>query len=931
MHFNIDTVIFIGFLVINLIFGLFSSRGIKNIKEYAVGNRNFSTATIAATIIATWIGSGFFYSAVSETYKEGLWHLIARFGDVLTLLIVGYIIAPRIGEFLGKISVAEIMGDLYGKKIKFITAIASILLSVGYVAVQIKVLIELFYHFFGVSSLYAALLATTVITVYSTMGGIKAITFTDVIQFLTFGVFVPVFAIFVWNLFDNPSGTIITTTKNNPLFSIDTVFNFYDPKLYSFFILFLYYTIPGLDPATVQRILMAKNVTQVRKSFSLAAFFCFIIGGTACLIGITILAHNPNLNPDTLVTYVIDNYSYTGLKGLTLIGIMAMIMSSADSYINSAAVIFAHDLIKPSKNTLNLSRIFSMFVGISATILALSTSSLYDLLLLAGNFYTPVITMPFLLAIFGFRSTPRVALISIVAGISTVIIWRVFIQSITGVDSIIPGTIVNLVTMLLMHYLLNESGGWVKTKSDDDLKEIRSRRNQRVKIIKCFFINLPSKIIKFNLISYSKLNTPKTDVVYVYAIFSAISATIITLSIDRTIYYQYFHLINILLGTVLFIVTSFICQKLWPSDFREKYLGVIWLISIFIVSSFISSFLVLISNFTHISLVVLILNLTMIGILLRWQPTLIIITLGLILSFGLYEQYIGTMHVSTELDDLKLKMIYILFMISSILIAFFKPKQQYQELTEESNLFLSSKVDDQKKELIQLHELKNEFLKNLEHEAHTPITGITSMGQVLWENYDKLDENQRRQATKEIAKSSERLTSLVDNLIDLSKLENLKYELNQTTVNLTSLVYKRLEICQKLYIKEENKEDLSFDLEIEDKLIISCDEYYITRTIDNIIINAIQYCPQGKITIILHKNQQAEVEFNITDEGIGIPKDELFDVFGAFVISSKTKTPAGGRGIGLALCKKVIELHNGKIWVEQNSSKGVTFRFTLPT
>ena len=70
---------------------------------------------------------------------------------------------------------------------------------------------------------------------------------------------------------------------------------------------------------------MAKNVTQVRKSFSLAAFFCFIIGGTACLIGITILAHNPNLNPDTLVTYVIDNYSYTGLKGLTLIGIMAMI------------------------------------------------------------------------------------------------------------------------------------------------------------------------------------------------------------------------------------------------------------------------------------------------------------------------------------------------------------------------------------------------------------------------------------------------------------------------------------------------------------------------------------------------------------------------------------------------------------------------------
>ena len=928
MKFDLDTIVIIGFLIVNLIFGLFSSRGIKNIKEYAIGSRNFSTATIAATIIATWIGGGFFYSAISETYKEGLWHLIARFGDVLTLLIVGYIIAPRIGEFLGKISVAEIMGELYGKKIKFITAIASILLSVGYVAVQIKALIELFYHFFGVSSIYATLLAATVITVYSTMGGIKAITFTDVIQFLTFGVFVPVFAIFVWNLFDNPSGTVIATTKSNPLFSIDTVFNFYDLKFYSFFILFLYYTIPGLDPATVQRILMAKNVIQVRKSFSLAAFFCFIIGGTACLIGITILAHNPNLNPDTLVTYVIDNYSYTGLKGLILIGIMAMIMSSADSYINSAAVIFAHDLIKPSENTLNLSRIFSMFVGISATILALSTSSLYDLLLLAGNFYTPVITMPLLLAIFGFRSTSRVALIAIVAGISSVVIWRVFLQSITGVDSIIPGTIVNLVTMLLTHYLLNEPGGWVKTKSDDDLKEIRSRRKQRIKIIKYFFINLPLKIIKFNLIAYSKLNTPKTDMVYVYAIFSAISATIITLSIDRTIYYQYFHLINILLGTVLFIVTSFICQKLWPSDFKEKYLGVIWLISIFIVSSFISSFLVLISNFTHISLVVLILNLTMIGILLKWQPTLIIITLGLILSFSLYEQYIGNIHLSAELDDLKLKMIYILFMISSILIAFLKPKQQYQELTEDNNLFLSSKVGDLKKELTRLYEIKNELLRNLEHETRTPITGITSLGQVLWANYDKFNEEQRRNATKNIADSSERLTSLVNNLIDLSKLNKLNYQLNKSQVNLTDLVYERLELCKKLYIQE--KDDLWFNLQIEDELTALCDQYYISRTIDNIIVNAIQYCKQGTITIELKLEQSNTILFSVKDEGIGIPKDELFEVFDPFTVSSKTKTPAGGRGIGLALSKKVIEAHNGQIWAKPNQDKGVTVAFSLP-
>lgn len=64
--------------------------------------------------------------------------------------------------------------------------------------------------------------------------------------------------------------------------------------------------------------------------------------------------------------------------------------------------------------------------------------------------------------------------------------------------------------------------------------------------------------------------------------------------------------------------------------------------------------------------------------------------------------------------------------------------------------------------------------------------------------------------------------------------------------------------------------------------------------------------------------------------GSELPKEELSDVFGAFVVSSKTKTPAGGRGIGLALCKKVIKAHNGQIWAKQNPDKGTTFAFTLP-
>jgi signal transduction histidine kinase len=323
-------------------------------------------------------------------------------------------------------------------------------------------------------------------------------------------------------------------------------------------------------------------------------------------------------------------------------------------------------------------------------------------------------------------------------------------------------------------------------------------------------------------------------------------------------------------------------------------------------------------------------NIVIIVSLIRWKWALFNIALGVGLTAILYNHYYVNLDLlGNNALTSQFKIVYLMLLTASSLVLFLKPKQQYQELTEDNNLFLSSKVEDQKHELSRLHELKNEFLRNLEHEAHTPITGITSMGQVLWENYDKFSEKQRRQATQEIAKSSERLNSLVNNLIDLSKLENLNYKLNKTKVNLTDLVYERVEICQKLYIEEKDKENLNFDLKIEDKLTALCDEYYTARTIDNIVINAIQYCKKGTIAITLKSAKNHTVEFSVGDEGIGIPKEELLDIFDPFTVSSKTKTPAGGRGIGLTLCKKVITAHGGTI-TASNKNKGSLFRVILP-
>ena len=165
MKFDIDSGIFIGFLLATIILGLASSRGIRNIKEYAVGNRNFSTATIAATLVATWIGGEDFFSHLAESYNNGLYFIWAgAIGYLVSFLLVGYLFAPRMGEFLGKLSIAEAMDSLYGKHVRIVTAIAGFIGTSGIIAVQLNVAGLLFEYSLGLDKVYGIIIAGIICT-----------------------------------------------------------------------------------------------------------------------------------------------------------------------------------------------------------------------------------------------------------------------------------------------------------------------------------------------------------------------------------------------------------------------------------------------------------------------------------------------------------------------------------------------------------------------------------------------------------------------------------------------------------------------------------------------------------------------------------------------------------------------------------------------
>jgi PAS domain S-box-containing protein len=245
-----------------------------------------------------------------------------------------------------------------------------------------------------------------------------------------------------------------------------------------------------------------------------------------------------------------------------------------------------------------------------------------------------------------------------------------------------------------------------------------------------------------------------------------------------------------------------------------------------------------------------------------------------------------------------------------------------------------------KEEAEHANKLKSEFLANMSHELRTPMHGILSFSRFGIDKIDTASKGKNLNYFKKIKTAGDRLMSLLDNLLDLSKLDAGKEVYKMEDVNSWQVAKDAVFEIETIW-KEKN-----LIVKVEDPLIptkIICDKDKIDQVIRNLLSNAIKFTPVDKhITFSFSScelpNRQISAEkevvsaltISVKDEGIGIPEDELDSIFDKFIQSSKTKTGAGGTGLGLAICKEIIQAHNGKIWAENNPEGGATFSFMLP-
>lgn len=221
-----------------------------------------------------------------------------------------------------------------------------------------------------------------------------------------------------------------------------------------------------------------------------------------------------------------------------------------------------------------------------------------------------------------------------------------------------------------------------------------------------------------------------------------------------------------------------------------------------------------------------------------------------------------------------------------------------------------------------------EFLNDLSHEIRTPIQAINSISNGLVSNWEEFDEETNFQLAKKISSNSQRLFSLIDNVLEIPYLKEGKVNLKYSRILIEDLIEDLVWDFKKFYL-DNNDIDIQIVSKINQDTILLGDRERIIQIVRNLLTNALKICSIGKIIIQLnYKNDY--VEISVIDEGIGIPEEEINNLFNQEGKTSNTKDHTTGIGVGLLVCKCLIEAHKGRIWAQNNSGPGARISFTLP-
>ena len=728
-----DLIIVLGYFLLTLAVGIWYSRGVISMRDFSIGDYKFGNSAILASLIASLVGAQEVIGIAERTFDVGLIFVLVWMGNSVSGCIVAKYVAPRMEAFKGMISVGDIMHSFYGKPGRVITGCASVLLSVGYIGAQVASIGYLCDHFLNISYLYGIILGASTMVVYASLGGIRAVTATDIIQFLVLIIAIPIVCNLglcevggFWGLAEAVPSTHFTLPS--------------DPDvLWGHLSILFIVLIPFLDPVITQRLLMAGSEARIKKTMyataAIYAPFALMIG----LIGLIALALDPAVEPSSAFSFVVNTVLPEGLKGLTIAGMFAIIMSTADSYLNAASVTFAHDVLKPirgkalsDKAELRIARLTSLFLGAFAIIAAISFSSIIDIILNFLSFWGPVIVVPLFAGIFGLRASIRTFLISAISGFSIFLAWTFFVGEFAGLDSLIPSMLVSAIAFFAAYALEDKPSEADKAPASGVAPSARFSNSK----IKAF---LPS-FSRFCEFSQKRVK--------------AYGAQCVTFGVCALLMYLFpffmwspegsIDSVTVILRIVAAVLASgLIFSEFWAG--REKALAFYWHFTLMYCLPFLTTYMLFKYGASLFWMMNMSLVLLFLAVLVDWLSFVILLPLGVLLGASFYVFLYGVPSISLSASEIFL-FAYMCFFSTLIGLVFSRNKELQETLEREHALALKRKAEQMSHDIRSPATALRMFCKNvpgLSKQEREVITSAT-------DEINKISNSLLQQASKDL-------------------------------------------------------------------------------------------------------------------------------------------------------------------------------------
>lgn len=450
---NIDVLVVCLYMAILFIMAIMTKSRIHSFEDYAVAGRNYPSWVIYATLCATIVGGGFTIGNAEKVHTYGLVFTLAMAAIGVREILVAYFVAPHMGRFRDALTIGDIMKKAYGMPAKILVGLFAGLLCAGMIGTQIRAMGYLFEWFLHIPADLGSVIGCAMVLFYVSLGGFKAVVWTDVFQFLILMIALPLCAFLAVQAAGGPSQLIASIPSNR-----FDLFAHYSPM--AFFSVTSYFLVgEALAPPYIQRLLAGQS-KDVARAALWTGLTTLPLGWIVSIMALAALAIAPQGEPNHVIPFIIQTVLPVGVAGFVIAAMLAIFMSTADSFLNASAVTLIHDVIKPvfarslsNRAELWLTQGLTICVGLSAVLFALSYDSLFDNTIKLYGLWAPLILVPVVAAIRGYEGGLRSFVITAGSGLTASIAWDYFLGNHANISGMFVGTCVACVVFMLLRRL----------------------------------------------------------------------------------------------------------------------------------------------------------------------------------------------------------------------------------------------------------------------------------------------------------------------------------------------------------------------------------------------------------------------------------------------------------------------------------------------